>query len=637
MSKITDYNAKSSPATDDVLVIVDTHDGSQSAAGTTKKAAIGSLPFDPLGAAATETTRAEAAEALLLGHSLDWINVTKAPYSADPTGVADSTTAIGNAISAVPAGGGVVYLPAGTYLLNGSSALALATQGTTIAGAGPYATNITVGSGFTGSSVFHVTASNCQIRDLSITGPGAGATNTFNAIEIGNNVSRARLTDLYFTGVPGWLIESISGSGGTNSDHMYRSINARSNAGGIHLKASGGSHRECFLTDINCQQTGAGTGGAANLDTFLFEDVLDVTCVNFNSGQTAPTTGSAIHILGACAALFFVSMDISGNAAAGPVVKIEAGTNGKPSGVHFVGLNCNAGSVGAQIGNSGTDGTQKIRFENTVFSGSTTHGLWVQGNGIELTFANCEWGGNGTGATGTNYDIYWQGTASGRIHNSHFSNTPVAPSSAGVQQNVSLPSNNFGGLSFWNIITHDSSNTLTQFFGSNLPQVYFFPSISAAILNVPGNISASNVSPSAAPAAFHPSSPTGTSSTTLVMMGLGATCTYTPIGTGKVLVNVAAYATIATAPTGIVVGGRYGTGTAPNNGDAVTGTRFGPAGDPGMRSSASTGNANSVAAPFTDVLTLTPGTTYWFDLAVATTNAADAASVNSISMTFLER
>ncbi len=43
-------------------------------------------------------------------------NVTDAPYNADKTGVSDSTTAIQAAINAAQtAGGGVVYLPAGTY------------------------------------------------------------------------------------------------------------------------------------------------------------------------------------------------------------------------------------------------------------------------------------------------------------------------------------------------------------------------------------------------------------------------------------------------------------------------------------------------------------------------------------------
>jgi hypothetical protein len=43
MSKITDYPLKSSPASDDIVLLVDVHDTSQNPAGTTKKATVGSL------------------------------------------------------------------------------------------------------------------------------------------------------------------------------------------------------------------------------------------------------------------------------------------------------------------------------------------------------------------------------------------------------------------------------------------------------------------------------------------------------------------------------------------------------------------------------------------------------------------
>jgi hypothetical protein len=54
-------------------------------------------------------------------------DVTKAPYSADKTGIKDATTAIQNAINdAQTNNGGIVYLPAGTYSVNpGSSSYCL--------------------------------------------------------------------------------------------------------------------------------------------------------------------------------------------------------------------------------------------------------------------------------------------------------------------------------------------------------------------------------------------------------------------------------------------------------------------------------------------------------------------------------
>jgi hypothetical protein len=65
--------------------------------------ALGSVASRPATAAAATATVATPA----------WINVVS--QGADPTGSADSTAAIQAAINALPATGGVVYLPAGTY------------------------------------------------------------------------------------------------------------------------------------------------------------------------------------------------------------------------------------------------------------------------------------------------------------------------------------------------------------------------------------------------------------------------------------------------------------------------------------------------------------------------------------------
>ena len=68
-------------------------------------------------------------------------DVTAAPYSADPTGASDSTAAIQAAIDAAgAAGGGVVFLPAGTYRLSvpadRTEALLLEKPGVVLRGAG---------------------------------------------------------------------------------------------------------------------------------------------------------------------------------------------------------------------------------------------------------------------------------------------------------------------------------------------------------------------------------------------------------------------------------------------------------------------------------------------------------------------
>ena len=126
-----------------------------------------------------------------------------------------------------------------------------------------------------------------------------------------------------------------------------------------------------------------------------------------------------------------------------------------------------------------------------------------------------------------------------------------------------------------------------------------------------------------------PASPASTTSTSQVMMGLGSTASwaFTPLNTGIVTVSVMGGFLTQTAITSCTIGGRFGTGTAPVNGAAVTGTSFG-------------GNtvyqATSISHPsqfsILGRFSLTPGTAYWFDLAVATGNASDAATVSNVAV-----
>src|SRR5262245_28177585 len=70
------------------------------------------------------TTLPDGANALQVQGS-DWnallnhrMAVNVRDYGADPTGVADSTTAFNDAIAAIPTTGGVVEVPPGLYLVN---------------------------------------------------------------------------------------------------------------------------------------------------------------------------------------------------------------------------------------------------------------------------------------------------------------------------------------------------------------------------------------------------------------------------------------------------------------------------------------------------------------------------------------
>lgn len=135
---------------------------------------------------------------------------------------------------------------------------------------------------------------------------------------------------------------------------------------------------------------------------------------------------------------------------------------------------------------------------------------------------------------------------------------------------------------------------------------------------------------------FKPANPAATVSTTLVMMGLGATCVFTPSGTGKVRVDITGQLGQATAAAFDTVAARYGTGTAPVNGAAVVGTRFGGGQDAVERPSSFSGASTAVPVGFTDDLALTPGTAYWFDLALLTGSGSDSVYLQNISVTIEE-
>lgn len=130
--------------------MVDVDDTSMSANGTTKKMTLSQLPG--------------------YGNQVDWLNVVNG-YGADPTGTADSTMAISNALSALPSGGGSVYFPAGTYKVSG--ALSVPT-GAVLQGAGEDASVISQTS--TSADTFAATDQRyITVRDLQLTGPGSGS------------------------------------------------------------------------------------------------------------------------------------------------------------------------------------------------------------------------------------------------------------------------------------------------------------------------------------------------------------------------------------------------------------------------------------------------------------------------------
>ncbi len=107
-----------------------------------------------------------------------------------------------------------------------------------------------------------------------------------------------------------------------------------------------------------------------------------------------------------------------------------------------------------------------------------------------------------------------------------------------------------------------------------------------------------------------PANPTGTTSASQVMAGLGGTCVFTPSASTRAYVHFTGSAANTNANVNTIVQARFGTGTAPTNGAAVTGTAIG-------NSITATSATTNAIVPFTigGVVTgLTAGVTYWFDI-----------------------
>lgn len=122
-----------------------------------------------------------------------------------------------------------------------------------------------------------------------------------------------------------------------------------------------------------------------------------------------------------------------------------------------------------------------------------------------------------------------------------------------------------------------------------------------------------------------PTNPAATSSTTAVMMGLGTSCTITPGWSGRVLVMITGQTSNNTAGDVGAMTARQGTGAAPANGAAASGTVIG---NPVTATSATA----SASVPFTVggiVTGLAIGTAIWIDVSVGVN--AGTETVQNIS------
>jgi hypothetical protein len=129
-----------------------------------------------------------------------------------------------------------------------------------------------------------------------------------------------------------------------------------------------------------------------------------------------------------------------------------------------------------------------------------------------------------------------------------------------------------------------------------------------------------------------PANPTGLNAATDLMLGLGSTCKVTPATSGRIqLVFDGVINNSTAAGDGATITFRYGTGTAPINGAAASGTVTGAT--PQFLTSTT---AAKYPFGFTRLVTgLTVGTAYWFDMSLLR-SVSSTTALTGITCTALE-
>ena len=229
------------------------------------------------------------------------------------------------------------------------------------------------------------------------------------------------------------------------------------------------------LSNISIGGGGTASGANANLDAILLESCSDLIWSNCLIGVGSAGTGHCIHIKGNCSAVWFNGFDAGGYpgtlAASQCGVLIENDTFGdNAQRIRFSSGVFQTFGQGAQI----TGLAQQIGFKDVQFISNVTHGCQLGGTGTQINFTGCTFSGNGSGAAGSNYDLYNSGTAQGTVRDCHFlTETGVTiGAGAGVQYTVGMATGgtalNFEHCDFRGTLAAGSYLTFTF---TNLPHI----------------------------------------------------------------------------------------------------------------------------------------------------------------------
>ena len=169
-----------------------------------------------------------------------------------------------------------------------------------------------------------------------------------------------------------------------------------------------------------------------------------------------------------------------------------------------------------------------------------------------------------------------------------------------------------------------TANKVVKSNGTNLlmsVETYATPSTAGNIMTSDGT---NWTSTPKATAQAVPANPATTTNTTGVMCGLSGSITTSAATSGRILIIISGYCNNNTASDGIKVQIRHGTGAAPTNGAALTGTADG-------NFTALINGAQTFTTPFSTqaiVTGLSASTAYWIDLSQAAITGGTASVLN---------
>ena len=565
-----------------------------------------------------------------------WIDVVG--YGAVGNGIADDTGAINSAIAALPATGGIIYFPPGVYLVSGTipivqSSVRLMGSGIGVSVIQQSSTTLDTISFGNGSTLF----SYLSVSDLSI---WSSVVNTAGAAIKLNDVSIVALSRVEIEGT----FIGVNALASTNVVMDNVTVKNPEVTTGTGIVINGGNNH--FLDKVLVYST-------STQPLYGLQLLATDSCWVDNSHFLSTGYG----IIANPATTTVQRLTVNNTAVASCTndgVYINPAAGGTVQGVRFSALrsSLNSGN-GINVGTTGT------------VTGSQLHGCQILDNalaGVNIqntssTYSlidGCYIGGNSTSSSGTlsgikiaanvnSFDI--RTCRIGKLPTSAATQKYGIEIAAGTSNNYAIIGNDLNDNVTASMID-GGSGTTKQFIG-NFPATAETKSVLGGTLQLShygagtlltdasGNVTA-GASVAAAFVDSGNTSPAGTTSAAaFVMMGIGSTASITPLVTGRILVIATGGVfspTAASAGQGAFLMLRRGTGTAPVNGAAVTGTQISTT----EQCTYDGQNFVNSFATHAIVTGLSVGVAIWLDIALESNSASFTAHVVNVKITAIE-